>query len=132
MSDLSIEELKTNWEIYWRMKLPERLGVKMMQRSLAHKMNEAESGGLPEETQTHLDHLVRNFKQNPQSFDQRKTALKPGTKLLRRYNGIDHTVIVKEKGFEYDGKDWSSLSKIANHITGSRWNGWVFFGLKNK
>jgi len=57
-------------------------------------------------------------------------ALKPGTRLERIYKGKAHNVLVTESGFEYQDQLYKSLSKIANDITGKRWNGWVFFGLK--
>jgi hypothetical protein len=49
---------------------------------------------------------------------------------VRVYNGRKHNVLVKADGFEYQDQTYGSLSKIANDITGKRWNGWVFFGIK--
>nr|NIM18730.1 DUF2924 domain-containing protein [Candidatus Latescibacterota bacterium]NIM64471.1 DUF2924 domain-containing protein [Candidatus Latescibacterota bacterium]NIO00624.1 DUF2924 domain-containing protein [Candidatus Latescibacterota bacterium]NIO27025.1 DUF2924 domain-containing protein [Candidatus Latescibacterota bacterium]NIO54550.1 DUF2924 domain-containing protein [Candidatus Latescibacterota bacterium] len=56
----------------------------------------------------------------------------PGTILTREYRGEVHQVIVLEKGFEYDGKVYRSLSGIARAITGTQWNGYLFFGLKKR
>lgn len=130
LKNLSLEELRNQWTIEWQQTPPERLGRKTLETSLSYKLRETEAGGLPIEVQNHLDKLVKNFRQNPKCFEQRKTVLKPGTQLLRIYKGKQYTVTVKETGFEYNGKIWSSLSKIANHITSSKWNGWVFFGAK--
>lgn len=58
--------------------------------------------------------------------------LSPGTKLVRDWHGVGHTVTVLEKGFDYDGKVWSSLTAIASAITGSKWNGPRFFGVTGK
>lgn len=55
--------------------------------------------------------------------------LTPGTRLVRDWHGVGHTVIVLERGFGYDGKQWKSLSAIATAITGAHWNGPRFFGL---
>ena len=130
LKKLSIVELRKQWAIEWQQTPPERLGRKMLETSLFYRLCETETGGLPIEMQNHLDKLVKDFRQNPKSFEQRKNVLKPGTQLLRIFQGIQHKVTVKENGFEYNSQIWSSLSKIANHITGSKWNGWVFFGLK--
>lgn len=54
----------------------------------------------------------------------------PGTRLIREYKGIEYCVDVTQDGFEYDGRPFKSLSSVARAITGTRWNGWVFFGLR--
>jgi hypothetical protein len=54
-----------------------------------------------------------------------------GTRLIREWQGVEHAVTVRDDGYEYQGKPYKSLSSIARAITGTRWNGWVFFGLKN-
>ena len=56
----------------------------------------------------------------------------PGTTLIREWNGTTHQVLVLDKGFAYEGRVWRSLSQIAGEITGSRWNGPAFFGLRSK
>jgi hypothetical protein len=53
-----------------------------------------------------------------------------GTKLVRAWNGIEHTVTVLRDGFEFEGRRYKSLSAIARAIAGTRWNGWRFFGLR--
>jgi hypothetical protein len=55
-----------------------------------------------------------------------------GTRLVREWQGIEHSVTVRDDGYEYQGRPYKSLSAIARLITGTRWNGWVFFGLKNQ
>lgn len=98
-----------------------------MEVSLLYKLK---GSRMTPEKQERLDKLVADYKRNPACFDNRVCALKPGTRLVRVYNGRKHSVVVQAEGFEYDGQTYSSLSKIANTITGSRWNGWLFFGLK--
>jgi hypothetical protein len=56
----------------------------------------------------------------------------PGTVLRRVFEGVAHEVAVREEGFEYDGTRYKTLSAIAQHITGTRWNGFLFFGLKKR
>ena len=54
-----------------------------------------------------------------------------GTRLIREWQGVEQVVTVTADGFEWQGRPYKSLSAIARAITGTRWNGWVFFGLKN-
>lgn len=54
-----------------------------------------------------------------------------GTQLIREWQGVDHCVTVRGEDYEYQGRPYKSLSSVARVITGTRWNGWVFFGLKN-
>ena len=58
-------------------------------------------------------------------------TLSPGTRLLREWQGQTHHVTVLDTGFEYDGRTWRSLSAIASSITGTRWSGPLFFGLRS-
>ena len=84
-----------------------------------------------------LDHLIEDEVRAYILADNKLAELagwdyeKPGTRLVRMHEGRKHSVLVKAEGFEYQGRVYSSLSKIANEITGKHWNGWVFFGLKN-
>ena len=55
-----------------------------------------------------------------------------GTQLIREWQGVEHCVTVRADDFEYQGRPYKSLSSVARAITGTRWNGWVFFGLKNQ
>jgi hypothetical protein len=56
--------------------------------------------------------------------------IRPGTRLIRVWQGVTHTVFVHEDGFEWNGARYRSLSQIAKTITGTQWNGWTFFGVK--
>ncbi len=55
-----------------------------------------------------------------------------GTRLIREWQGVEHCATVRDDGYEYQGRPYKSLSAIARAIAGTRWNGWVFFGLKNQ
>jgi hypothetical protein len=55
-----------------------------------------------------------------------------GTRLIREWQGVEHCVTVRDSDLEYQGRPYKSLSAIARAITGTRWNGWIFFGLKNQ
>lgn len=127
--NISLEELRKLWAQAWGQAPHGTMGRKMMLESLKFKQREREFGGLKPEQQKRLNDLIKSYKRNPDHFDK-AMHLKPGTRLVRTYNGKKHNVLVKTEGFEYEGHAYASLSKIANEITGSRWNGWLFFGLK--
>ena len=124
---LSIQDLRAQWADAWGQEPHTRIGRTMLEKSLEYKTSEKP---LTHEQQARLNHLIKEYKRNPTHFDKRVGTLKPGTRLVRMYKGKKHNVIVKADGFEYQDQTYSSLSKIANDITGKRWNGWVFFGLK--
>ena len=65
------------------------------------------------------------------AFDQRRRGLLPGTVLTREWNGQKHRVMVVNEGFAWNGRNYDSLSKIASAITGTKWNGPRFFGLRD-
>lgn len=124
--ELSLSELKDKWTSAWGKAPPPRMGRTMMEKSLMFKRQYS----LPKDIQNRLDTLVKQYRRNPNCLEERQNDLKPGTRLVRRWKGKEHVVMVKTEGFEYNGQNYTSLSKIANDITGSRWNGWVFFGLR--
>lgn len=123
---LSLEDLRHKWACVWSRDPHPRIGRAMLERSLEYKL----ATPLTSEQEAQLEHLVKQYKRNPRSFDEADGPLKPGTRLVRKHEGKTYTVIVKTDGFEYEGRVYNSLTKIANDITGSKWNGWVFFGLK--
>ncbi len=125
-----LNELRERWARAWGVEPHARIGRTMLEKGLAYKVQEQEHGGLSPDQQKRLDQLVKEYKRNPNALDNPSGPLKPGTRLVRIHNGMKHSVLVKVDGFEYCGQTYSSLSKIANGITGKRWNGWVFFGLK--
>lgn len=127
IKNLPIDELRVRWSDAWGCDPHIRLGRTMMEASLLYKLREP---NIENDVQKRLDHLVRTYKRNPAYFDKTSMQIKPGSRLVRVYNGKNHSVLVKADGFEYEGRAYGSLSKIANEITGSRWNGWLFFGLK--
>lgn len=129
VQSLTLQELRNEWANKWG-KLPHGLmGRTMMIESLKFKQWEKETGGLTPEQQARLNDLIKAYKRNPDSFDK-SAQLKLGTRLVRTWKEKKYCVTVVKNGFDYDEKTYSSLSQIANTITGSRWNGWLFFGLK--
>lgn len=128
LANLSLAELRQIWAGAWGKKPVERLGRTLLEVSLAFKL----SNTIAPEVQRKLDQIVKTYRRNPKCFDERCNALKPGTQLMRSWKGKKHTVLVRADGFYFHGRLYTSLSQIANDITGTRWNGNLFFGLKKK
>lgn len=125
---LPLSDLRQMWSEAWGKGPSERLGRKLLQSSLTFKI----SNNLTPDIQNRLEQLIKAYKRNPKCFDERCDALKPGTQLMRSWKGKKHVVLVKTDGFDFQGRRYTSLSQIANDITGTRWNGFLFFGLKRK
>ncbi len=133
LGELSLDDLKSRY-----LDLTGSLPPKYMRRGLielatGHALQTAVLGGLDRETRKKLDALVAVIvlKDAPQpNPTPRKTKLKPGTRLIRQWHGRIYEVTVTRGGFDWDGKRFGSLTEIAKAITGTKWNGWVFFGIK--
>lgn len=129
---LPLHELRKIWTCAWELKPHSRIGRTMLLKSLKYKILEHKTQGLTAEQRQRLEQLIKSYKRNPSYFDENTPALKPGTRLVRHWNGTRCSVLVQNTGYEYKGRNYSSLSQVAFEITGTRWNGWVFFGLKKK
>lgn len=110
---------------------PPRSSRKFIESRLAYRIQELAYGGLKPETKARLAALARTAGERGtrRAGDERK--LLAGTRLIREWQGVEHTVTVLADGFEWEGRPYASLSSVARAITGTRWNGWLFFGLKN-
>lgn len=129
LTKLLLSELRQMWAAEWGREPHARIGRHMLEKSLQYKVNERCNNGLTAAQAAQLSELIKKYKRRPSTFGT-ETTLKAGTRLVRLHGGKKHTVLVKVDGFEYAGKNYTSLTKIANGITGKNWNGWVFFGLK--
>jgi hypothetical protein len=132
IAHMSLTELRQKWAECWGVSAHPRIGRTLLEKSLLFRQRELTGLGLTEEQQARLNGLVRDYKRNPRNFDENPVGFKPGTKLVRIWRGKRYSVTVQVAGFEYDDKKFTSLSEIAYAITGTRWNGWIFFGLKKR
>lgn len=132
IAQLATAELRRKWAELWGIQPHRYIRREMLEKSLLFKMREIAGQGLTPAQQVRLDRLVQAYKKNPNCFDETRINIKPGTRLSRIWSGKKYSVIVLTDGFEYKDQKYSSLSEIASLITGTRWNGWVFFGLKKK
>lgn len=97
---------------------------------LAWHLQAKQHGGLGRVTVRQLQRLIKQMQAGNALTSQHAITIKPGTKLLREYQGIKHEVITTESGYRYQNTDYASLSAIARAITGTQWNGKLFFGVK--
>jgi hypothetical protein len=110
--------------------VPANHGMHLLRRRLAYELQAKVHGDLPSEAQRRLKRLREAFKANPGFTPMPGLGLKPGTVLTRTWHGVVHQVQVTNDGFDYRGERFGSLSEVARRITGTRWSGPLFFGLK--
>ena len=127
---MNLADVRTLWARYWGHPPPLYIGRKMLEDSIRYKIREENGEGLTPAQKQKLKELIAAYKRDAAGFERQTDDLKPGTKLVRTYKGQRHTVEIIQGGYFYNDIRYSSLSKIANEITGTRWNGWRFFGLK--
>jgi hypothetical protein len=132
LPELSLEALRAKWLELKGSPLPRFMRRRLMTLAVAHAIQEAAYGGLDRTTQRQLDALVAQIVPSGQKPPPKPNKIKLGTRLIREWQGRTHEVIAVEGGFTWSGARYRSLSVIARRITGSRWNGWVFFGLKRR
>ena len=99
---------------------------------LAYRMQEQAFGSLSAASRGRLRQLARAFETNPNSTVSSIPSVKPGTRLVRQWGDQVHLVNVEARGYEYQGARYQSLSEIARLITGTRWSGPLFFGIKSE
>ena len=111
---------------------PPPFNRRYIESRLAYRIQELAYGGLKPETVRRLEKLGEELDGGRVNVRKRPANDRPvsGTRLIREYQGVEHCVTVRDKDFEYQGRPYKSLSAIARTITGTRWNGWVFFGLR--
>ena len=129
LHDLSHNELKERWSDLYGSACPLGMSRNILVRAIAYQLQERAFGGLGPSTRRRFDRVAADLAagRNPAPL---ATKIKHGTRLLREWQGRVHEVIVLEKGVEYRDKSWPSLSAVAREITGTRWSGPRFFGLK--
>ena len=112
---------------------PPPFNRRYLESRLAYRIQELAYGGLKPEMIRRLEALGEQLDGGNVVTRRIRSNLKPmaGTRLRREYHGIEQVVTVLREGFEWQGRPYRSLSAIARAITGTRWNGWVFFGLKS-
>ncbi len=134
ISAMDLPQLRDAWRAAFRSKPPARLGQSLLQLALAHRLQESCFGGLPPAMLRKLKGAARaGAVASPKGAGAGRppvVQLKPGSTLLRDWNGRAHSVRVLDDGFEHLGQHYRSLSQIARAISGAQWSGPRFFGLR--
>jgi Protein of unknown function (DUF2924) len=131
LNDLGLAELRLVWK--------ERLGTppavtstELMRRWLSWELQAKARGGFDVTTRRRLRQLCKAFRAHSPSTRLSEIGPRPGSLLTREWNGVTHRVMVLEEGFAWKGQKHASLSEIAFRITGTRWSGPRFFGLRQQ
>ncbi len=126
----STDSLKAKWRGRLTTEPPSHASDEYMRSVLAHRIQEGSGLKLSKAKRRKLEGLAGAFEANPGYQPTSVAHMKPGVRLLREWNGETHEVTVLRSGFEYRSARYRSLSMIARVITGTRWSGPRFFGLK--
>jgi hypothetical protein len=129
---MPIVQLRVRYREVFRDAPPIAFGPDLLRRSIAHRIQEKAYGGLSRQAQHLLDQMIKAYAAKPGGKIAPPRRIKPGSVLVREWNGRSYRVTVQEDGFAYDGNTFGNLSEIAGLITGTRWNGPRFFGLRSK
>jgi hypothetical protein len=126
----SIVDIRGKWKELFGKQSPKASRDYLVSR-LAYRIQELAYGGLRPETLARLEAIADDLEKTERPRKGAPDRPIAGTRLIREWNGVEHCVTVLRDGFEYQGRPYRSLSAIARAITGTRWNGPLFFGLRN-
>jgi hypothetical protein len=128
---LGPEELDQTWRALFGSERPRRVCGDLLIKALGYRLQEKAIGGLKPHTRRLLERWGRDESERGPTVEPARTRLKAGTALVREWHGVSYRVTVLDDGFDFHGKRFGSLSEIARKITGVRWSGPLFFGLKS-
>jgi hypothetical protein len=134
---LDFKGLRSRWQSVFQRPPPDHLPRHLLFAIIAYRIQADRLGDLDHETKQILDRTVSNetgaaASARLVSFDQKRAELTPGTVLVREWDRQSQRVMVMADGFAWNGQTYDSLSKVAFAITGTKWNGPRFFGLRDK
>lgn len=130
LSGATLTAAKEEWRNVFRTDAPSKMSRKLMIRALAYEVQARSYGHLKPKVRKQLRREIE-----PDAPSIKKSGaqpLQPGTRLLREWRGVCHCIDVTDDGFRWNNQTWVSLSAIARAITGTRWNGPAFFGLRKQ
>jgi hypothetical protein len=133
LKTMALPDLKAEWRTLFGAE-PPGYNRRYLESRLAYRIQEFAFGGLKPETRKRLEALGEKFADRNITRRRIRDDVMPiaGTRLLREWQGVEHTVTVLTEGYEWQGRPYRSLSAVARAITGTRWNGLVFWGLKSQ
>ena len=130
LDQMTIDQLRSVWRARLASPPPKIRARELMALALAYQLQAKAHGDLPGPLRRRAAELARRFTEDKSYKPVPGPVLKPGSSLIKEWRGVRHEVRVLEDGFSYLGEQLGSLSEAAERITGTKWNGLVFFGLK--
>jgi Protein of unknown function (DUF2924) len=127
---LDLGQLRQQWRALYKADASPHLSRELLMRAVACRMQEVTLGGLRAERQRQLRQIAQQLKETGEAKTGALPKLKPGTRLIREWQGRTYEVLVLDDGFSWQGTAYRSLSAVARKITGTAWSGPLFFGLK--
>ncbi len=127
---LDTRELRSRWQHAYGQPAPKHASRDLLLRAVAYRLQEQAEGGLSKAALRRLAKLAGLNGGDTQPTSPPLPRLKPGSRLIREWHGVTHSVTVLGDGFDWRGDRYASLSQIARAITGARWSGPRFFGLR--
>ena len=131
LTALSRDLLQAWWRELYRTETPSKISRDLLIRAIAYRLQENEVGGLQPATRRVLAKVAEDASARRPVRVPPERTLKPGTVLLREWHGVQHQVTVLDSAIMFQKKQYKSLSEVARKITGTRWSGPLFFGLKS-
>ena len=129
---LEIGELRQQWRGLYKTQPPASLSRELLLRAVTYRMQEVALGGLRPARHRQLRQMAQQFNRIGAAYTPPRPELKPGTRLVREWQGRTYDVLVLDGGFSWQDTHYRSLSALARKITGTAWSGPLFFGLKAK
>ena len=130
LPELGLDELRQHWRVLYKAEASPHLSRELLLRAVAYRMQEAALGGLPPQRQRQLRQFAQQLNDSQEGRVRPRPELKPGTRLVREWQGRTYEVLVLDDGLSWQGTSYRSLSALARKITGTAWSGPLFFGLK--
>jgi hypothetical protein len=130
LATMSPAQLREKWRQVFREPSPS-FTPDLLARGIAYRLQEKVHGGLPAGTRREIERLEKQYVRTGEVVTEACGTTKPGTRLVREWNQIQHQVLIVEDGYLYRDRRYGSLTQIANEITGAHWSGPRFFGLRS-
>jgi hypothetical protein len=127
---LGLRELRQHWRVLYKANASPHLSRELLLRAVAYRMQEVALGGLRPVRQRQLRPFAQQLSDSQEGRVRPRPELKPGTRLVREWQGRTYEVLVLDDGLSWQGTSYRSLSALARKITGTAWSGPLFFGLK--
>ena len=130
LPELALSELRQQWRALYKSEASPHLSRELLLRAVAYRMQEVALGGLRPQRQRQVRQFAQHLKESQEGRIRPRPELKPGTRLVREWQGRTYEVLVLDDGLSWQGTSYRSLSALARKITGPAWSGPLFIGLK--